>query len=266
VQLPQTQAALLTSAVCSRGSGQQCVFLTLDKANMQVIVDLAKGKYAEKAQLLRSIKLCAGVSKLTIKMLAMNVKAEQIVPNKVIVEQGTAPTQTYIIRRGFVRVVRKVQQSDVASGLLSMTSMTPRKEASNKGGKPSILDQQFVEVGLLGPTQFFGAVSVLELGKSNIMQAHLVSCRIMDVYTLSRLDIGKVSYEDREIMLTNARKQEGMIVKSDEEILEDYRVGRRWENFRSSIVGGVVVQKQLNRTEALGFFEKGAPSGVRSYR
>mmetsp|Transcript_27346 Transcript_27346/g.66599 ORF Transcript_27346/g.66599 Transcript_27346/m.66599 type:complete len:122 (+) Transcript_27346:1735-2100(+) len=95
---------------------------------MQVIVDLAKGKYAEKAQLLRSIKLCAGVSKLTIKMLAMNVKAEQIVPNKVIVEQGTAPTQTYIIRRGFVRVVRKVQQSDVASGLLSMTSMTPRKE------------------------------------------------------------------------------------------------------------------------------------------
>lgn len=196
------------------------------------------------SQVLRSIKLCAGVSRLTIKMLAMNVKEEKIAPNKIIVEQGTAPTAIVIIRKGFVRVVRRVRKHREMFG--SVYRSANMKDAGGEAGEGNDAGKMF-ECGLLGPTQFFGAVSVLELGKMNLMPAYLVSCRIMDVYTLSRLDVGKVSYDDREIMLANAKRQESMIVKDDYEILADYKTGQKWEGFREEIMGQVVVNKLVKR-------------------
>jgi CRP-like cAMP-binding protein len=195
-------------------------------------------------QVLRSIKLCAGVSRLAIKMLAMNVKEEKIAPNKIIVEQGTAPTAIFVIRRGFVRVVRRVRKHRDMFGSVHR-SVNPKDAGGEAGGGKD--EGRMFECGLLGPTQFFGAISVLELGKMNSMPAYLVSCRTMDVYTLSRLDVGKVSYDDREIMLANAKRQENMIVKDDHEILADYKTGQKWEGFREEIMGQVVISKQVKR-------------------
>ena len=59
-------------------------------------------------QLLRSIRLTAGVSKLGIKLLAMQAQLQNIPPNSVLEKQGDSPSLIYIIKRGFVRVVRKM--------------------------------------------------------------------------------------------------------------------------------------------------------------
>ena len=50
-----------------------------------------------------------------------------------------------------------------------------------------------LEIGLIGPTHFFGAIAVLEHGHINLSLNHLISCSVVDVLTLSRADVGKVN-------------------------------------------------------------------------
>ena len=54
------------------------------------------------------------------------------------------------------------------------------------------MEGKLLEIGLVGPTHFFGAVAVLEHGHINLAQYHLISCCVLDVLTLSRADVGKV--------------------------------------------------------------------------
>jgi hypothetical protein len=49
-----------------------------------------------------------------------------------------------------------------------------------------------IEIGLKGPTHFFGAKLVLEHGHINLSPSHLISCSVINVLTLSRADLGKV--------------------------------------------------------------------------
>ena len=51
--------------------------------------EIVNKDWGEKAQLLRSIQLTTGVSKLGIKLLAMQAKLEEVPPNSVIVPQGS---------------------------------------------------------------------------------------------------------------------------------------------------------------------------------
>lgn len=56
---------------------------------MENSAEIVDKDWGEKAQLLRSIQLTAGVSKLGIKLLAMRAKLEEVPPNSVIVPQGS---------------------------------------------------------------------------------------------------------------------------------------------------------------------------------
>ena len=139
------------------------IFLVLNKSNCDELAEIVNKDWGEKAQMLRCIRLTTGVSKLGIKLLAMQAQLQDIAPNSIIEKQvrllkrrlciitspqaphvslqidrtelqefgrdrslivvyaylvvclpawtwaqGDSPSLIYVIRRGFVRVVRKM--------------------------------------------------------------------------------------------------------------------------------------------------------------
>ncbi len=66
-----------------------------------------------------------------------------------------------------------------------------QKEFSQK--IPSEMEGKLVEIGLIGPTHFFGAIAILEHGHINQSPIHLIACSVIEVLTLSRADVGKVT-------------------------------------------------------------------------
>jgi len=93
-------------STCEKNS--QNLFLSLNKANCETLAEIVHTDWGEKAQLLRSIRLTSGVSKLGVKMLAMQAQLQDIAPNTIIAPQGSSPSLIYVIKRGFVRIVKKM--------------------------------------------------------------------------------------------------------------------------------------------------------------
>jgi hypothetical protein len=63
------------------------------------------------------------------------------------------------------------------------------------------MEGKMVEIGLIGPTHFFGAIAVLEHGHINLSPSHLIACSVIDVLTLSRADVGKVETNNWDFLL-----------------------------------------------------------------
>ena len=74
-----------------------------------------------------------------------------------------------------------------------MSTMLPRSQKDSGYKIPPDYEGKMLEIGLIGPTHFFGAIAVLEHGHVNLSPNHLISCSVIDVLTLSRADVGKVS-------------------------------------------------------------------------
>jgi hypothetical protein len=66
----------------------QSIFLVLNKSNCDELAEICNKDWGEKAMLLRNIRLTAGVSKLGIKMLAMQAQLQRIAPNSIIEKQA----------------------------------------------------------------------------------------------------------------------------------------------------------------------------------
>eukprot|EP00802_Teleaulax_amphioxeia_P008031 Tamp_08039.p1 GENE.Tamp_08039~~Tamp_08039.p1 ORF type:complete len:760 (+),score=150.75 Tamp_08039:117-2282(+) len=294
------------------------IFLVLNKSNCDELAEIVNKDWGEKAQMLRCIRLTTGVSKLGIKLLAMQAQLQDIAPNSIIEKQGDSPSLIYVIRRGFVRVVRKMvpevitKKKDKGSHDHSWGPWTKpptlqhesaefsseqrlelKKEAKQKQVIAS-LQGQFIEMGLLGLTQSFGAVSVLEVSRSHplcVMPAYIISCRLVTVLTLSRQDVLKISVEDREVMLHNAKVHEDMStifgqrgfnpnLHSDEDvtthnrslifsqvldthIATEYVKGQHMKKYKNKILNDVVADRQKWQRGVKGpSFVNGPASGV----
>jgi hypothetical protein len=140
--------------------------------------------------------------------------------------QNSAPTSIFVVKRGFLRIVRRManDQDSCSYGISKPGTLARRGSivcrliflfcchfisslifilliylnftvvwfCRPQGRIPSEIEGKLLEIGLIGPTHFFGAVAVLEHGHVNLSNYHLISCCELDVLTLSRADVGKV--------------------------------------------------------------------------
>jgi hypothetical protein len=76
------------TVVAAGDKHSQSIFLVLNKSNCDELAEICNKDWGEKAMLLRNIRLTAGVSKLGIKMLAMQAQLQRIAPNSIIEKQA----------------------------------------------------------------------------------------------------------------------------------------------------------------------------------
>jgi len=77
------------TVVATGDKHSQSIFLVLNKSNCDELAEICNKDWGEKAMLLRNIRLTAGVSKLGIKMLAMQAQLQRIAPNSIIEKQAS---------------------------------------------------------------------------------------------------------------------------------------------------------------------------------
>ena len=264
--------------VCNNKDSKS-VFLVLTQANCEALAEIVHKDWAEKAQLLRNIRLTAGVSKLGIKMLAMHAQLQQIPPNHIIVPQDTQPSLVYVIQRGHIRMVKHVrpepkkkeqnftrQSANIEPPPWSSLTKEQKIEHMKKQKEKELLESlygQYLEIGLIGITQSFGAMQVLEPKCGISLPAYFISCRVCTVLTLSRNDMLRISAQDREIMSDNARASENF-EKTNAEIAAAFLRGEQWVDYKNEQIERMIESKKSWRYDTLGpcFVNGPASSGI----
>jgi len=169
-----------------------------------------------------------------------------------------------IVRR-IAKEAGKQQQAPQSKRSLHLSVQATSVEAVGEEDARTLaqLDGKFVETGMLGTTQSFGAIAVLE-GKGGwtaAMAASLIATLQVEAFTLSRLDLGKISLEDREAMLENARVVERNIVPPDAETARHFREASAWAAVKGGLIRRSIINRQCWRESVCGHFSHGVSSG-----
>eukprot|EP00163_Fabomonas_tropica_P027389 TRINITY_DN525_c0_g1_i4.p1 TRINITY_DN525_c0_g1~~TRINITY_DN525_c0_g1_i4.p1 ORF type:complete len:183 (+),score=35.36 TRINITY_DN525_c0_g1_i4:388-936(+) len=172
--------------------------------------------------------------------------------NKLIVKQGDKPIDgMFFIKHGDCKIIKQVEfyqrKREFTAGDPQRAKAGSDGDGEGGGGDTITPIKKLLEIGTLGPREFFGEVALLT--KEGLRECSVVSTSPVEVYTLGKNDFNRrFTGKTLELLRDHVARY-----PQDDDLKAAFKQQRTWERYKKQLVDNILKEKKLRNGSALQY-------------